>query len=316
MKRLPSLSALRAFECAARLCSFKLASAELGLTTSAISHQIRVLEQELGQALFHRVSGGVELNETGQQYLSFVRSGLDQLEQGTRLVRQKGQHAPLRISLLSSLSTLWLIPWLDNFRRRFPAIDMELIDNAELDDFSDRSIDAAIRYDFTGMRDWPDLIARPLSEEYVFPVCAPEYLLRYPEIGQLKWQHQHTVLINSRHSDEWEHWAQYAGVSDLVTKAGCTMMDTSNMTLMAARSGMGIALGRTPFLDGFLERGELVQIHNAVLRRGVRHYLVYPQRNADLHSLTCFGDWLVEIAQECNNTQINFFTGSPMERAK
>lgn len=302
MKQLPSYSALRAFESAARLGSFKLAAAELSLTTSAISHQIRLLERELGETLFERHPNGIMLTDAAQHYLPFVRKSFDILDEGTQAIRNRQHSLPLRVSLLSSLSTLWLIPKLEEYRKCYPGNNVELIDSVDLEDFHDNNLDLAIRYDFSSTGRWNDLIVHPLLEETVFPVCSPDFLTQHSGIEGHDWNNNHTLLVNSRHPDEWECWSQFADFDQTNTRKPNTrkpqriVMDTSNMTLIAARSGLGLALGRTPFVDLFLARGELVQVGSAVQQRGHRHYLVYPEKNASSTSLIQFRDWLLDTA--------------------
>ncbi len=314
MRHLPSFSALRAFEAAARFGSFKEAADALNLSTSAISHQIRTLEKELGQAMFERHANGVILTESARLYLTYIRSAFDQLEKGTDLVQQNLSKNALRISLLSTLSTLWLIPRLTQFNRLFPNTRIELGDSAELVDFSVSRADAAIRYDFNQKGEWKGLVAHPLIDEYVFPVCSPAYLEEHPEVVELKWHSEHTLLLNSRHPKEWETWANKKGIKLTKNKKeivpSVITMDTSNMTLMAAKNGLGIALGRTPFVDQLLENTELVRIHQEVHHRGTRHFLVYPADHANHPKLIQFRDWLISAAAKCNQHYAESFNQS------
>ena len=300
-RNLPSLAALRAFEQAASLGSFKAAAAALNLSTSAVSHQIRALENELGVALFARHPGGVELTSDARQYLKSVRASLDQLQKATESIGGKRSRDLLRISLLSSLSTLWLIPLLDQFNAQYPGIDIELVDDGELADFGNNRVDAAIRYDLKGRGQWRGLVGHPLIDEYVFPVCSPAYLERHPAVVESDWARHHQLLVNSRHPDEWEHWSAVASQDfSLTDHPSYTIMDTSNMTLMAARSGLGVALGRTPFVDEMLRSNQLVRIHPAVQHRGSRHFLVYPPENANRHHLVTFREWLISTGKQCS----------------
>lgn len=312
MRNIPSISALRAFELAARLGSFKQAADELGLSASAVSHQIRALEKELGEALFERQSNGIILTEPARTYLKTVRSAFDQLEKGTATIQRRQGGRPLQISLLTTLSTMWLIPELSSFQQKYSAINIELNDSPVLVDFKkSQRFDAAIRYDFNGDARWADLVVHPLVDEYIFPVCSPDFLKQYPEVVDLNWNDQHFLLVNSRHPDEWDRWCDAAG-SDFRLKqhSNSTVMDTSAMTLMAARNGLGIALARTPFVDQMMKNMELVRIHRAVQYRGTRHYLVYPTDNANDPSLINFRDWLTETARACNENYAQAFSGA------
>jgi len=254
MTRIPSLTSLKTFETAARLSSFKKAATELNLSTSAISHQIRGLEENLDVILFLRHPGGVTLSDAGQLYLGYVRRSLEQLEEGASVLKRMQRQDTIRISLLSSFSTLWLIPNLMQFNQMHPNTRVELDDDVGIVDFSIASFDAAIRYDFSGTGHWNNVTTHPLFEEWIVPVCSPGYLQEHPEIAQLGLNNRHTLLINKRHPEEWQHWLQAQDnlsvhpSYELQAHNATTMLDTSNMTLMAASKGMGIALGRTPFI--------------------------------------------------------------------
>ena len=300
-RQLPSLSALKAFEAAARLGSFKLAAETLNLSTSAISHQIRTLETRLGKALFDRHNNGVTLTLAGNAYLKTVRTAFDQLERGTLAIMGNHGGSPLKISLLATLSTLWLIPRLDSFRTENPKTNIEFVDNPEIIDFKSSTFDAAIRYDFSGRQSWGGLIVHPLVEEYLFPVCSPDYLRAYPEVVSLEWNERHTLLLNSRHPDEWVKWGKAVAMStDLAKHSNSSLLDTSSMTLMAARNGLGIAMARTPFVDQFVDDASLVRVHPKSISRGVRHFLVYPPENANNPDLIRFRDWLINLAAKSN----------------
>lgn len=309
MRNIPSFSSLRAFESAARLGSFKLAAQELNLSTSAISHQIRTLEALLGVLLFERHGAGTSLNDEGRQYLNAVRVALSQLESATVSLQKKTRSDILRVSLLSSFSTLWLIPRLDYFQSRHPDIEIELIDDVELTDFSTSICDAAIRYDFTGKGQWPDLVSHPLLEEFVFPVCSQDFLVKYPEVTKSLRTGQFPLLINKRHPDEWDVWFGHLGLEfDTGSYSHKSTMDTSNMTLKAASQGLGVALARTPFADQYMETGSLVSIHSGVQSRGVRNYFVYPAVAANNRNLACFRDWLMQESETCNERLKTLFT--------
>ena len=309
MRQLPSFASLRAFESAARLGSFKLAAESLNLSTSAISHQIRSLENILGAPLFERHAGGVVMTSTATHYLKYVRSAFDQLEKGTNAVRVKQSRGTLRISLLATVSTLWLIPQLEHFHKEYPHNAIDLIDHGELIDFNSNRIDAALRYDFHGKGEWRDLVAHPLIEEYIFPVCSPAYLKKHPEIVHLDWDSHHTLLLNNKHQEEWDSWFEATGIERRRSGPPThSLMDTSSMTLMAAMNGLGIALGRTPFVDAMLDNGTLVRIHHSAQHRKVRHYLVYPADNANKPELIQFRDWLLELSARINKDYRSAFS--------
>ena len=169
--RLPPLAALRTFEAAARHQNFRRAGAELHITHGAISHQMKALERELGVALFHRRSRGVELTEPGRALAATVREALDRIARGVAELRAR-PHRALTVSVLPAFATHWLIPRLADFNRRHPDIDINVRAGQALADFATEDVDLAVRY---GGGKWPGLTAVRLAHEDVFPVCSPRF---------------------------------------------------------------------------------------------------------------------------------------------
>jgi len=293
MAKLPSFTALCAFEAAARLASFKEAAAELHLSTSAISHQVRGLEQQLGTELFNRTNNSVSLTAKGQAYYQEIQPALACIESATKALSEHQASEYLRVSLLSSLSTLWLIPELETFHSLHPDITLELQEDLEVIDFRNNSIDAALRYDFHDTGQWQGLVAVPLMEELIFPVCSMVYLENNGQLTKSKSDLQNTLLVNSRHRDEWDQWFSAVNYPFKTNEfKSVTVMDTSNMTLTAAANGLGIALGRTPFVNQLLNTGKLQRAHEYVQNRGIRNYLVYPEKTGKYSELLKFEKWL------------------------
>ena len=303
MRAIPSLSALLAFEAAARLGSFKDAAKELNRSSSAISHQIRGLEKELGVILFDRNASAICLTAAARQYLATVTQSLDLLRSATASIQGKKNKTALSISLLSSVSTLWLIPLLEQFQQQYPDIEIELHEGSQLIDSTHSQLDGAIRYDLSATGEWPNMVSWPLLKERLFPVCSTSYLNNYPEVGLLEWSDEHQLLINSRHPNEWNEWVMEQGVRQwepLVGNSTHRIMDTSNMTLTAAKNSMGIALGRTPFVNQYLQSGELVRIGEVSLDRGFRHFFVHSDAKAVSPALVIFKNWLTTVANQSN----------------
>ena len=165
--RLPSLNGLRAFEAAARHMSFTTAATELNVTQTAISHQIRRLEAELGVALFLRLKDGLALSEDGQAYLPGVRSAFQALRHSTQQLLESRGPSVLTISTLVSVASKWLLPRLPAFQQAFPDIDVRISAATDLVDFRRGGIDAAIRY---GRGDWKGLRADFLMADEVFQI--------------------------------------------------------------------------------------------------------------------------------------------------
>ena len=174
-RRLPSLNGLRAFEAAARHLSFTNAATELNVTQTAISHQIRRLEEELGIRLFVRQNRALTLTPEARDYLPGVRAAFNDLRLATdRLLRKDNDHV-LTVSTLASLAAKWLLPRLSAFQEAHPGIDVRITTSTALVDFKSGDVDAAIRY---GRGQWPGLRADWLTADELFPVCSPALLDR------------------------------------------------------------------------------------------------------------------------------------------
>src|SRR6202522_3263156 len=230
--RLPSLNGLRAFEAAARHLSFTNAAAELNVTQTAISHQIRRLEQELGVRLFVRQNRALTLTAEARDYLPGVRAAFNDLRLATdRLLRKDNDHV-LTVSTLASLAAKWLLPRLSAFQEQHPGIDVRITTSSSLVDFKRGDVDDSIRY---GRGQWPGLRADWLMADQLFPVCSPALVtgakpLRCPE----DLADQTLLHTSGGYDDDWRLWLTAAGLpTNLSTQAGLTF-DLIFMTVQAA----------------------------------------------------------------------------------
>src|SRR5215470_3340986 len=140
-ERLPPLNALRCFDVAARHLSFTKAAAELNVTHSAVSHQIKALEEWLGSPLFRRVNRGLVLTDAGQAYLKPVRDSFERLGEATRRLKVRERSGPLTLSVMPSFAAKWLVPRLGRFRRRHPDIDVRISATSELVDLNREDVE-------------------------------------------------------------------------------------------------------------------------------------------------------------------------------
>src|ERR1700726_1709263 len=168
--RLPSLNGLRAFEAAARHLSFTQAAAELNVTQTAVSHQIRRLEEELGTRLFVRRNRALALTPEAKDYLPGVRAAFNDLRLATERVLRRDNDRVLTVSTLASLAAKWLLPRLSAFQEAYPGIDVRITTSTSLVDFKGGDVDAAIRF---GRAPWPGVRADWLMAAELSPVCSP-----------------------------------------------------------------------------------------------------------------------------------------------
>jgi LysR family glycine cleavage system transcriptional activator len=293
--RLPSLNGLRAFEAAARHLSFTNAAAELNVTQTAISHQIRRLEEELGIRLFVRQNRALALTPEARDYLPGVRAAFNDLRLATDRVLRKDNDHVLTVSTLASLAAKWLLPRLSAFQEAHPGIDVRITTSTALVDFRSGDVDAAIRY---GRGQWPGLRADWLMADQLFPVCSPALLtgdrpLRSPE--DLAYR---TLLHSSAGYDaDWRLWLTAAGLPANISKQPGLTFDLVLMTVQAAIDGIGVAIGRTSFVEADIAKGRLVVPFKITLPADAGFYLVSPEKRADSRKLGAFRQWLVASIQ-------------------
>jgi LysR family transcriptional regulator, glycine cleavage system transcriptional activator len=293
--RLPSLNGLRAFEAAARHLSFTLAAAELNVTQTAISHQIKRLEEELGLRLFIRKNRALALTPKAKDYLPGVRAAFNDLRLATDRLLRKDDDNVLTISTLSSLAAKWLLPRLSTFQEAHPSIDVRITTSTGLVDFRSGDVDAAIRY---GRGHWPGLRTQWLMADELFPVCSPVLLngdkpLRVPEDLA-----HHTLLHSSGNfEDDWRQWLTAAGLPANISKQRGVTFDVSFMTVQAAIDGIGVAMGRTSYVQDDIAKGRLVVPFKIALPADAGFYLVSPEAADEPPKLKLFRQWLIAAAQ-------------------
>ncbi|MGJ4896828.1 MULTISPECIES: transcriptional regulator GcvA [unclassified Bradyrhizobium] len=296
MARLPSLNGLRAFEAAARHLSFTRAASELNVTQTAISHQIKRLEDELGLRLFVRQNRSLALTPQARDYLPLVRAAFDDLRLATERLVRKDNAKVLTVSTIASLAAKWLLPRLTAFQEAHPGIDVRITTSTGLVDFRKDDVDAAIRY---GRGHWPGVRAEWLMADELFPVCSPALLqgdkpLRCPEDLA-----HHTLLqVSGGYDDDWRLWLTAAGLPVEMSRQGRLSFDLSLMTVQAAIDGLGVAIGRTAYVQDDIAKGRLVVPFKMTLPSDAGFYLVTPEGRTDPPKLKAFRQWLKGAMQQ------------------
>ncbi|HXH44461.1 MAG TPA: transcriptional regulator GcvA [Bradyrhizobium sp.] len=293
--RLPSLNGLRAFEAAARHLSFTLAASELNVTQTAISHQIRRLEEELGIRLFIRQNRALALTPEARDYLPGVRAAFNDLRLATDRLLRKDDDKVLTVSTLASLAAKWLLPRLTDFQEQHPGIDVRITTSTSLVDFQRDNVDAAIRY---GRGQWPGLRADWLMADELFPVCSPSLLRGDKPLRRPEDLRNHPLLhTSSSNSDDWRLWLTAAGLpSDIARQPGITF-DMIFMTIQAAIDGIGVAMGRTSYVQDDIAKGRLVVPFKIALPADAGFYLVSPEGRREAPKLAAFRNWMIAAVQ-------------------
>ena len=269
--RTPSLRSVAVFVAAGRALSFAAAAETLGLTPSAVSRRVASLEQELGVALFRRFNRRIELTATGTRYLESVGSALDAIERESASLRPPRRQTTLRLSVLQSFASLWLLPRLAAFKRARPDLDVEIETSAELIDLTDGRCDAAIRF---GTGRWPGLVADRLFTTRVFPVTAPRLLRSGRPVAPAMLDR--AVLFDIVQAPDL--WSQYLHAVGLGSYRPRRRRGFDNVQVMyeAAANGLGIALAADELAGGHLASGRLVKpFSNEPVALRQSYYLVY-----------------------------------------
>lgn len=286
------MATLRAFEAAARHRSFSRAGDELGLTHGAISHRIRGLEEQVGEHLFVRRGNTMEPTQAAARYLASVRKALDLLA-ATFGTGAAGGVRTLRIAVLPSFASHWLVPRLHRFQAEHPDIVVSLDARLDIVPLGRGHADAAIRQ---GDGSWPGVYAERLVTEVAFPVCAPGYRARMTIETPADLARCHLL----RHSwMPWTTWFASAGV-DLPEPDDSASFTDAGLLIDMAVAGHGVMLGRTVVVADALASGRLVRLFDVSVPVAGAYWFVRPYAGGKLaKEVAAYGKWLATtLAQE------------------
>ncbi|MEM8793559.1 MAG: LysR substrate-binding domain-containing protein [Pseudomonadota bacterium] len=283
---LPPFRALLAFWAAARADRLADAAEQLSVTESAISHQLRRLEEFLNTRLFERVSGRLNLTPTGQRYLEQIEPAMRDIHAATAALLPSDGRQVARLTLPPSLAATWLIPRLGRFETAQPEIDVQMVLTTRLLDMQRDQIDVAIRY---GRGSWPDVDAAFLFEDLATPVCAPGLLPEGADPGALPEGLRY--IINRSIPVEWEEWARANGLNPPPPEAMLTL-ETIEQVLQVAEAGHGLAMGRSPYIEPRLERGSLVAPFGEAGPTGASYFVCLSRGRAPTAAARKLARWL------------------------
>lgn len=291
-RKIPSNSALMAFEASARHGSFARAADELALTEGAISRQIGRLEAFLGVTLFKRVGNRVRLLPHGERYAAQVRESLDRLERDSQyLMGQPSDGASLDIATIPTFATRWLIPRLARFREMHPNITVHLAERMEPFVLAGSGFDAAIHFEHPA---WTGMRTHRLLHETLVPVCHPGLLDRGRAAVSLD---ELPRLHRRQNPDAWQSYAQETGIV-LTNPAVGARYDLHSMQIEAALAGLGVALVPRLYIESELAEGRLVAPWPDGQSISKTFCLVLPEpiRLSD-GPIQVFSNWLIKEAQ-------------------
>ncbi|WP_299871619.1 transcriptional regulator GcvA [uncultured Sulfitobacter sp.] len=287
---LPPLTALRAFDAAARHMSFAKAAAELSVTPAALSFQIKSLEAHLGAPLFRRLNRAVELTDAGRALAPDAQAGFETLTNGWRAAQRTQDHQSLTVTAGPAFTAKWLAPRLYDFAQEHPEIELRFSASLRRMDFMRDDIDVAIRF---GYGPDPGLYSLPLAKEWVTPVMLPEMAARFPTPESLV----DAVLIIDESIDfldpptDWAAWARGIGIAPLVP-AG-PRFSQADHAMDAALAGIGVALGRRALVIKDLAEGRLVAPYGKALQTGARFRFLCPEGAETRPQIAAFQEWIL-----------------------
>jgi LysR family transcriptional regulator, glycine cleavage system transcriptional activator len=288
---LPSFAALRAFEAVGRLQSFRKASDELCISQSAVSYHIKTLENELGVKVFSRHARGIAFTPEGRNYWDVVCQAFGLVEDGTLALRGSAEPRAVKVSVLPSFATGWLVQRLPRFNAAWPRIRVAIDPRLELADLDRGEADVSIRY---GRGDWPEVHSEKLLAERLSPVASPALLRSGPAITQPQDVLNHTLLCVSK-PFEWQLWADETGVD--LSRARTLQLTEYNIVVQAATDGLGLAMGRQSLISDRLRSASLVQPLDQVVSPASLGYWVCRGRRTPSRETQIFVDWLVDEAR-------------------
>lgn len=286
-RRLPSLSALRAFEAAARHESAKQAAQELSVTATAISHQIRGLEEALGITLFLRKPRQLELTPQGRELQQVLETAFDSISQAVERMSAAPTRQSVTLSTTPAIAARWLLPWVCMLRDSHPGIDLRIHATHEPVALDGVTADLAIRY---GDGHWSGLVAEKLLDNTFIPTCSPHLGLH--DIAQLPLH----PLIHFRPQGavsaplNWSTWQKHAQVPGLDVNAGLVFSDETH-AISAAIGEQGVALMSRQLIEDELMEGRLVQPFGPELT-GKSFFLVYPESRQHDPGIIAIRDWV------------------------
>lgn len=286
MSNFPPVASLRSFEAVARLGSVTQAAKEMNVTHSAVSQQIKILEEMVGVKLFIRHGRGVQINEEGRLYALQIREALNHIADATRLVQVKPRTIELTLATVPSFGNHWLLPRLLRFREKYPSVSLRLQASLTVTSMQQEGIDIAIRM---GQGDWEGMESRFLFSDELMVVAAPGF-----NGGQLPATAEEVAKSPIIFSTEsWKSWCQNAGLEKEILPTGLRIND-SNLVLEAVRLGAGIALERRSLVADAIARGELVQITPFTAPYPWHYWLVTPPQTEKKREVALFIAWLEE----------------------
>ena len=290
---LPPLSALRAFEAAARHMSFSKAATELHVTPAAISHQIHALEEDLGVMLFHRLNRSIELTASARVLLPGLTEAFAGIQASVGRLRAHNDTGTLTVTASPSFAAKWLVLRLHRFQEKCPEVDARISATDALVDLAKGDYDIAIRY---GAGRYPGLDVELLMKNEVFPACSPQLLAKGPPLRTPADLPAHALIHDQAIERDplaptWSMWLKAAGVENIPSITGISF-NNMHLALDATIAGHGVVLAQNTIAAADLAAGRLVRLFTLALPDPFAYYIVTAPGALERPKVRAFRDWL------------------------
>jgi LysR family glycine cleavage system transcriptional activator len=286
------LTALRAFEAAARHLSFTKAAEELGVTPAAISNHIKALEEQYGVQLFHRLTRAVTLTDAGHSAMPLLRQGFDKLSEAADRIETLNSGGTITVSVLPFFASKWLVPRLHRFYQMHADIDVRIDASMRAVDLVRDSVDVCVRL---GRGNYTDLDVVKLFDEKAFPVCSPQLLEEVGPLNRPKDLRHHTLLhieSDEFYFPEWHTWLKLAGVEGIDASRG-PRFNQLGLQVQAAVEGHGVALASSVLVTEDLDSGRLVRPFDLAVEADLAYYLLRQKEASSQPLIAAFCEWVL-----------------------
>jgi LysR family glycine cleavage system transcriptional activator len=299
MARLPALDSLYVFAVAARHLSFTAAAQELHRTQSAVSHRIKALESEIGVPLFERLTRGLELTQAGAALAHRLNEAIADISRTIAELDRVGEARTLRVTMLPSVASRWLMPRLSRFCQLHPDVHVQIVADARILDLRAERIDLAIRFGHGRYRGFE---TTALMSDRMVPVCSPQLIEQRGTVGSIEALTQLPLLHDSGAEGDgsltdWRSWLDQLGRPEVNCRGG-QRFSHAGLTIEAAVLGLGVSLARLSLVADHLTSGMLVCPLTLTTPTAFAYFLVAPAGVAESADLTNFREWLHTEAKE------------------
>lgn len=295
-RSLPPLHLLQLFEAAGRHSSFKKAAEELFLTPSAISHQIKSLEKNLGIVLFTRATRGVKLTSAGEKYIVTVQEIFHLLDHGTSSLKREfssqTQSTLLRISTIPTIASNIIIPNLGLFQQAFPSVELRIETSMDLIDLRYDDFDLALRL---GSGNYPGVISEKIFDLQVTPLCSPTFAEKY-NLSNVKQIMSVPLIQHSNMKGSWSQWGNAVGIANVESNSSLSL-GSYDAAIQAAQQGLGLVLGAIPLENLALKSGLLVQPFKEKNHFFPKCFAVYHPRDKERSDIHSFISWFKQLVE-------------------